>query len=103
MKFPGIPDNEEERLRSLYLADLLDTGSEERFDRLTRLAKKIFQVPVVLISLLDRERQWMLACEGLGTRETPRNISFCSHAILEDGPLLLTTHRTMNVFMITRW
>lgn len=88
MKFPGIPDNEEERLRSLYLADLLDTGSEERFDRLTRLAKKVFQVPVVLISLLDRERQWMLACEGLGTRETPRNISFCSHAILQDGPFI---------------
>lgn len=89
MKFPGIPDNEEERLRSLYLADLLDTGSEERFDRLTRLAKKIFQVPVVLISLLDRERQWMLACEGLGTRETPRSISFCSHAILQDGPFIV--------------
>lgn len=40
MKFPGIPENEEERLKSLYLADLLDTGSEERFDRLTHLAKK---------------------------------------------------------------
>lgn len=43
MKFPGIPENEEERLKSLYLADLLDTGSEERFDRLTRLAKNSFR------------------------------------------------------------
>lgn len=89
MKFPGIPENEEERLKSLYLADLLDTGSEERFDRLTRLAKKIFEVPVVLISLLDRERQWLLACEGLGTRETPRNVSFCGHAILQEGPFIV--------------
>ncbi|CAI9389647.1 MULTISPECIES: sensor domain-containing diguanylate cyclase [Citrobacter] len=89
MKFPGIPENEEERLKSLYLADLLDTGSEERFDRLTRLAKKLFQVPVALISLIDRERQWLLACEGLGTRETPRNVSFCGHAILQEGPFIV--------------
>lgn len=89
MKFPGIPENEEERLKSLYLADLLDTGADERFDRLTRLAKKIFQVPVVLISLLDRERQWLLACEGLGIKETPRNISFCGHAILQEGPFIV--------------
>lgn len=89
MQFPGIPENEEERLKSLYLADLLDTRDDERFDRLTRLAKKIFQVPVVLISLLDRERQWLLACEGLGTRETPRNISFCGHAILQEGAFIV--------------
>lgn len=44
MKFPGIPDNEEERLKSIYLADLLDTRDDERFERLTRLAKRIFQV-----------------------------------------------------------
>lgn len=89
MKFPGIPENEEERLKSLYLSDLLDTGADERFVRLTRIAKKVFQVPVVLISLLDRDRQWLLACEGLGTRETPRNISFCGHAILQEGPFIV--------------
>lgn len=89
MKFPGIPENEEERLKSLYLSDLLDTGADERFDRLTRIAKKVFQVPVVLISLLDRDRQWLLACEGLGTSETPRNISFCGHAILQEGPFIV--------------
>lgn len=89
MKFPGIPENEEERLKSVYMADLLDTKDDERFERLTRLAKRIFQVPVVLISLLDRERQWLLACEGLGIRETPRNISFCGHAILQEGPFIV--------------
>lgn len=89
MQFPGIPDNEEERLKSVYLADLLDTKDDERFERLARLAKKIFQVPVVLISLLDRDRQWLLACEGLGIRETPRNVSFCGHAIMQDGPFIV--------------
>lgn len=89
MKFPGIPDNEEERLKSIYLADLLDTRDDERFERLTRLAKRIFQVPVVLISLLDRDRQWLLACQGLGIRETPRNVSFCGHAIMQEGPFIV--------------
>ncbi|WP_446028163.1 sensor domain-containing diguanylate cyclase [Lelliottia amnigena] len=89
MKFPGVPENEEERLKSLYLADLLDKGADKRFDRLTRIAKKIFQVPVVLISLLDRDRQWLLACEGLGIRETPRKISFCGHVILQEGPFIV--------------
>lgn len=98
MKFPGVPENEEERLKSLYLADLLDTRDDERFDRLTRLARKIFQVPVVLISLLDRERQWLLACEGLGIRETPRNISFCGHAILQDGAFIVNDATTDDRF-----
>jgi len=97
MKFPGVPENEEERLKSLYLADLLDTRDDERFDRLTRLARKIFQVPVVLISLLDRERQWLLACEGLGIRETPRNISFCGHAILQDGAFIVNDATTVHL------
>lgn len=62
MKFPGIPENEEARLKSLYMMDLLDTRDDERFERLTRVAKKLFRVPVALISLLDRNRQWLLAC-----------------------------------------
>ncbi len=72
--FPGIPDNEEARLKSIYLSGLLDTRDDERFERLSRLAKRIFQLPAVLISLLDRDRQWLLACEGLGIRETPRTL-----------------------------
>lgn len=64
MQSPCIPDNEEKRLKSLYITGLLDTRDDERFERLTRLARKAFQVPVALISLLDRERQWLLACQG---------------------------------------
>lgn len=89
MQSPGIPENEEQRLKSLYITGLLDTRDDERFERLTRLARKAFQVPVALISLLDRERQWLLACQGVGVRETPRNISFCGHAILQEGPFII--------------
>lgn len=71
MQPPDLPGNEEERLKSLYVTGLLDTRDDERFERLTRLARRVFQVPVALISLLDRDRQWLLACEGLGIRETP--------------------------------
>ncbi|EOV9619292.1 sensor domain-containing diguanylate cyclase [Cronobacter dublinensis] len=93
MKFPGIPENEEERLKSLYMMDLLDTRDDERFERLTRVAKKLFQVPVALISLLDRDRQWLLACQGLNTRETTRDVSFCGHAILQEGPFIVNDAR----------
>ncbi|ENA0609701.1 sensor domain-containing diguanylate cyclase [Enterobacter bugandensis] len=90
MQFPGVPDNEEDRLKSLYLTGLLDTRDDERFERLTRLARKVFQVPVALISLLDRDRQLLMACQGLGIRETPRNVSFCAHAVLQEGPFIVT-------------
>lgn len=93
MKFPGLPENEEERLQSLYMMDLLDTRDDERFERLTRLAKKLFQVPIALISLLDRDRQWLLACQGLNERETSRNVSFCGHAILQKGPFIVNDAR----------
>ncbi|ELY4112158.1 sensor domain-containing diguanylate cyclase [Cronobacter turicensis] len=93
MKFPGIPDNEEARLKSLYMMDLLDTRDDERFERLTRVAKRMFKVPVALISLLDRNRQWLLACQGLNTRETTRDVSFCGHAILQEGALVVNDAR----------
>jgi len=89
MKFPGIPHNEEERLKSLYLSNMLDVRSDERFQRLTRLCQKLFQAPVVLITLLGRDRQWFIACEGVAERETPRDISFCAHAILQQGAFIV--------------
>ncbi|GMQ39849.1 hypothetical protein EAI6_41010 [Enterobacter asburiae] len=103
MQSPGIPENEEQRLKSLYIIGLLDTRDDERFERLTRLARKAFQVPVALISLLDRERQWLLACQGVGVRETPRNISICGHAILQEGPSLFTTRPLMSGSVTIHW
>lgn len=93
MKFPGIPENEQERLKSLYMIDLLDTRDDERFERLTRIGKKLFHVPIALISLLDRDRQWLLACQGLNTRETTRDVSFCGHAIMQEGPFIVKDAR----------
>ena len=56
---------EENRLLSLYSMGILDTKYEERFDRLTRIATKLFDVPIALVSLIDRDRQWFKSCYGL--------------------------------------
>ncbi|MEI6875009.1 MAG: GGDEF domain-containing protein, partial [Spirochaetota bacterium] len=62
MKAPEIPENEASRLDTLRALELLDTAEEERFDRLTRMAKKIFAVPIALVSLVDENRQWFKSC-----------------------------------------
>lgn len=84
MKKPDIPSNEEVRLKNLRTLSVLDTLPEERFDRLTRLAKKMFGVPIAIVSLVDEDRQWFKSCIGLDAKETSRDISFCGHAILGD-------------------
>lgn len=60
---------------------MFDTPPEERFDRLTRLAAALFEVPVALITLVDRDRQWFKSRHGLDVRETPRDVSFCAQAL----------------------
>lgn len=90
MEPPATPSNEHERLAALKALDILDTESEERFDRLTRLAKRLFDVPIALVSLVDSDRQWFKSCHGLSARETPRDISFCGHTILGDEPMVVT-------------
>ena len=82
MKIPDLPDNENIRLKNLRSINVLDTPTEERFDRLTRLAKRMFRVPIALVSLVDENRQWFKSCVGLDVCETSRDISFCGHAIL---------------------
>lgn len=82
MQKPGIPEDEEVRLRDLKSLDILDTPPEERFDRITRIAKELFDVPIALVSLVDDDRQWFKSSVGLSACETPRDISFCGHAIL---------------------
>lgn len=79
---PDIPENESQRLGNLRSINILDTPAEERFDRLTRLAKRMFDVPIALVSLVDENRQWFKSCVGLDVSETARDISFCGHAIL---------------------
>lgn len=89
MQIPDLPPDEAQRLATLRGLNLLDTPAEERFDRLTRLAKRLFGVPIVLISLVDAHRQWFKSCVGLDMSETPREISFCGHAILADEIFLI--------------
>lgn len=84
MQEPAVPDDEAYRLQTLRSLSLLDSSAEERFDRLTRLAKRLFNVPIALVSLVDENRQWFKSCVGLDVAETPRNVSFCGHAILGD-------------------
>jgi diguanylate cyclase (GGDEF)-like protein len=71
------------------IINILDTTPEERFDRLTRLAKRLFGVPIAVVSLVDENRQWFKSCQGLDATETPRDISFCGHAILNDEIFLV--------------
>ncbi|MGW5722587.1 GAF domain-containing sensor histidine kinase [Amycolatopsis sp. NPDC003865] len=77
-------DAELARIAALRALDLLDTPSEERFDRITRLAQHTFGVPIALVSLVELDRQWFKSCVGLDDRESPRSASFCSRAIERD-------------------
>ena len=89
MKTPEYPPTEVARLQTLRALDILDTPQEERFDRLTRMAKRLFDVPIALVSLVDENRQWFKSCVGLPVSETPRDISFCGHAILGEGIFII--------------
>lgn len=81
MKAPAIPINENQRLKALNNLDILDTKPEERFDRITRMAKNIFKSKSAMVSLVDDHRQWFKSKEGTEVTETSREISFCGHAI----------------------
>lgn len=89
MLVPPIPVDELQRLAALHSLHILDTPREERFDRITRLATRVFQVPVALITLIDEQRQWFKSCQGLDISETSRQYSFCAHTILYDDILVV--------------
>ena len=99
MQAPEIPPDEIDRLQDLKSLDILDTPAEERFDRLTRIANRLFDVPIALVSLVDEDRQWFKSSFGLAARETPRDISFCGHAILEDGIFVVNDTATDKRFV----
>ncbi|HEX4644363.1 MAG TPA: GAF domain-containing protein [Verrucomicrobiae bacterium] len=82
MKAP-VPKDEKKRLDVLWQYELLDTVPEEVFDDLTALAALICEAPIALISLVDEKRQWFKSKVGISVNETSRDVSFCSHAILQ--------------------
>ncbi|ALO46891.1 ATP-binding protein [Pseudohongiella spirulinae] len=83
-----LPGNETERLRALHATCLLDSEPEERFDRLTRLARQLFCVPYAFVSLVDQDRQWFKSGDIDGVVELPRSESICAHAILDKQMLI---------------
>jgi diguanylate cyclase (GGDEF)-like protein len=85
---PRQPD-EPLRLAALHALEILDTPPEERFDRITRLARRIFDVPIALVSLVDADRQWFKSADGFVCEQTPRSTSFCGHTILEPELLVV--------------
>ncbi|MDQ1834933.1 PAS domain S-box protein [Massilia scottii] len=84
-----VPADEGARMAALCGLNILDTPPEERFDRITRSAQRMFDCPIALVTLVDSERQWFKSRLGLDAPETPRNISFCGHAILRNFPFVI--------------
>jgi len=89
MKIAPKPENENQRLEALLSYKILDSNFEKVYDELTALASYICETPIALISLVDRDRRWFKSVVGLPSRETPRDIAFCSHAILHDNIFII--------------
>jgi signal transduction histidine kinase/DNA-binding response OmpR family regulator len=90
---PPTPANELERLAALYSYQVLDTPPEEPFDDLVKLAAELCKTPLALITLVDEKRQWFKARIGTRVTETPREVSFCAHAILNPGVTVISDTR----------
>lgn len=85
----SLPADETARLEALRKLGVLYTPAEERFDRITRLARRLLDVPIALISLVGSDCQWFKSSQGLRVGETSRTVSFCAHAILDDQTMVV--------------
>lgn len=89
MRSPAPTPDETERLAALEALHIVYSPAEERFDRITMLARKIFDVPIALVSLVSGQCQWFKSAQGLSADQTPREISFCGHAIHTSATFLV--------------
>ena len=89
MKKSPIPENDVARVCAVRGLHLLDTADEERFDQLTKEAIRRFKVPISTITLVDKDREWYKSVQGLKTKEGPRDISFCGHALISQIILVI--------------
>ncbi len=86
---PSVPDNEDQRLATLHRLKILDTPSDERFDRITGIAIRLFDVSIAAISYIDKDRQWFKSRQGLDLTEIRRAVSFCAYTILDKDTLVV--------------
>ncbi len=89
MKAAPLPTNERARLQSLREHELLDTMPEDVYNNITRIASEICETPIALITLVDKDRQWIKSRQGIDIDETEREYSFCAHAILNAEEVLI--------------
>ena len=76
--------HESQRLKALYAKGILDSEQDPRFDAITSEAIKLLEVPISTISIIDKDREWYKSCQGLPNKEGPREIAFCSYAMLAE-------------------
>ena len=93
MKLAPTARNETARLAALARYEILDTAPEPEFDDLTRLAAQVCGTPFAQISFVDRDREWFKSRIGVDETETPRDISFCGHAILGSDVMVVPDAR----------
>lgn len=89
-----LPFNEDLRLKALQDLAILDSPREQSFDDIAQVAMHTCDVPIAVVSLVDRDRQWFKSCLGLDATETPRDVAFCAHAILVPDEVLVIEDAT---------
>lgn len=87
---PSTPYDQDASQRAIERLGVLDTPRDERIDRVTRIAQEMFDVPMVSVTLLDRDRQWRKSEIGLGGREAPREDAFCDFTVREGRTVVIS-------------
>ncbi|WP_119155065.1 ATP-binding protein [Caldimonas tepidiphila] len=89
MRIAPLTEDEDARIALLSSIDILDSAPEDCFDRVTRLAARLLDTPIALVTLIDEHRQWFKSRVGLQVAETPRDLSFCAHALHREGTFVV--------------